>query len=172
MADYSDKFLKAVNHLLIEEGGYSNASGDHGGETNFGISKASYPDLDIANLTRDDAITIYFRDFWTPNNYERIPNDEVAIKALSLAANCGRKPANECLQRAMDRIWPAKVQIDGVVGDDTIRWLSMMLRGNQIVAGAAMADYLLCAFELEAIKYHVGLKQKQWVTGWVLRDLD
>lgn len=38
--------------------------------TNFGISAMSYPDLDIKNLTRDQAIAIYKRDFW-----DLIPSD-------------------------------------------------------------------------------------------------
>jgi lysozyme family protein len=56
---YSPDFLKAVEIVLEHEGGYSNARGDAGGETKFGISKREYPNVDIANLTRDDVIAIY-----------------------------------------------------------------------------------------------------------------
>ena len=89
MPDYSDKFIKAVNHLLTEEGGHCDTPGDHGGETNFGITKASYPDLDIKALPRDEAIAIYFRDFWTPNNYEQIPDDEIAELRAHVAREIG-----------------------------------------------------------------------------------
>ena len=39
-------------------------SRDPGGETKFGISKRAHPDLDIANLTRDQAGAVYRRDYW------------------------------------------------------------------------------------------------------------
>jgi lysozyme family protein len=46
------------------EGGYTNDPQDPGGETKFGISKRAYPELDIANLTIDQAKAIYQRDYW------------------------------------------------------------------------------------------------------------
>ena len=51
-------FEKVISH----EGGYSNDAKDPGGETNFGISKRAYPQVDIKNLTRDAAKQIYKRD--------------------------------------------------------------------------------------------------------------
>jgi lysozyme family protein len=40
----------AVDFVLAHEGGYANHTLDRGGETKFGISKHSYPNLDIPNL--------------------------------------------------------------------------------------------------------------------------
>ena len=45
------EFFEIVNHTLEEEGGYVNDPTDKGGETNFGISKRAYPNLDVFNLT-------------------------------------------------------------------------------------------------------------------------
>ena len=58
------EFFEIVNHTLEEEGGYVNDSTDKGGETNFGISKRAYPDVDIFNLKEDEAIDIYWDDYW------------------------------------------------------------------------------------------------------------
>src|SRR5689334_23212295 len=41
-----DAFPEAVERLLKLEGGYVDDPADSGGETNFGITKRSYPDLD------------------------------------------------------------------------------------------------------------------------------
>lgn len=57
---------RAIDQLLLAEGGYVNDPKDPGGETKFGISKRSYPHLDIAGLTREEAIQIYRRDYWDP----------------------------------------------------------------------------------------------------------
>ncbi len=58
-------FDRAVAWVLNQEGGYTaGLPGDPGGETNWGISKGAYPDLDIKALTRDEAIELYRRDYW------------------------------------------------------------------------------------------------------------
>lgn len=59
-------FDKCFDRLLGHEGGYSNDPRDPGGETNWGISKRSYPSVDIKGLSRDGAKAIYLRDFWNP----------------------------------------------------------------------------------------------------------
>lgn len=59
-------FDAAFDRLLGHEGGYVNDPRDPGGETNWGISKRSYPGVDIKALTRDGAKAIYRRDFWNP----------------------------------------------------------------------------------------------------------
>ena len=48
-------FDHAVKEILRHEGGYVDDPVDRGGETKYGISKRSYPDLDIANLTLEQA---------------------------------------------------------------------------------------------------------------------
>jgi hypothetical protein len=62
---YPDDFMEAVTDLIDNwEGGYVNDPHDRGGETKYGISKRSYPHEDIRNLTRDEAIEIYYQDYW------------------------------------------------------------------------------------------------------------
>ena len=57
-------FDYALDFVLREEGGYTNNPNDPGGETNYGICKRNYPNLDIKGLTRAQAIAIYRRDYW------------------------------------------------------------------------------------------------------------
>lgn len=69
-------FNRAFEIVIGHEGGYTNDPRDTGnwtggavnsGElkgTKYGISAASYPLFDIANLTLDDARAIYKRDYW------------------------------------------------------------------------------------------------------------
>ncbi len=68
MIDYPSEFVTAVNDLIDNWEGttYTETPGDAGGGTKFGISKSSYPRLDIENLTREDAVKIYYYDFWLP----------------------------------------------------------------------------------------------------------
>ena len=68
----ASKFGRASVFTLHWEGGYVNDPNDPGGETNFGISKRAYPNLDIAHLTADDALKIYYNDYWVPSGAEKL----------------------------------------------------------------------------------------------------
>ncbi len=57
------KFAVALEKVLAHENGYVNDPDDPGGETKFGISKRSYANLNIKDLTREQAAEIYYRDF-------------------------------------------------------------------------------------------------------------
>lgn len=59
-----DDFDKVMEFIFKWEGGYVNDPADPGGETNFGIAKRSHPDLDIKNLTKDQAKEIYKIEYW------------------------------------------------------------------------------------------------------------
>lgn len=55
---------QAIARVLQEEDGYVYNPIDKGGETNYGISKRWYPNLDIKNLTVTQASKIYYQDYW------------------------------------------------------------------------------------------------------------
>ncbi|TVO70883.1 peptidoglycan-binding protein [Sedimenticola selenatireducens] len=75
MPQHLKTFDLACDWLLSPEieGGYVNDPDDPGGETKHGISKRSYPDLDIANLTEDQARAIYFHDYWLKAGCSELP---------------------------------------------------------------------------------------------------
>lgn len=93
-------FNTAFDRLIGHEGGYVNNPKDPGGETNWGISKRAYPELNIKKLTREDARKIYKRDFW-----DRIHADElkggVAFQTFDFAVHSGIETAIRYLQRAV-----------------------------------------------------------------------
>lgn len=96
----SVKFYKVIDRVLGHEGGYVNDPTDPGGETHWGISKRSYPNVDIRNLTRNQAVAIYHRDFWTPVHAEDL-SDGAAHQLMDGAVNSGPREALRFLQRAV-----------------------------------------------------------------------
>ncbi len=106
-------FDEAFTALLGHEGGYVNHPDDPGGETNWGISKRSYPAVDIKNLTRDQAKAIYLRDFWEPAGCDKLP-DSIRFDVFDTAVNSGLGRAALCLQRAV------RVKEDGRLGSVTL----------------------------------------------------
>lgn len=91
-------FFTAFDRLMGHEGGYVNDPNDPGGETNWGISKRSYPGVDIRNLTREGARIIYRRDFW--DVVSGIP-DSIKFQVFDAAVNHGVSAAIRMLQRAI-----------------------------------------------------------------------
>ena len=93
-------FQDAFDRLIGHEGGYVNNPDDPGGETNWGISKRSYPNIDIKNLTRDGAKAIYLRDFWNRIKGDKL-YDGVAYQLFDFAVNSGIETAVRYFQRAI-----------------------------------------------------------------------
>jgi len=91
-------FDTAFDRLIGHEGGYVNNPADPGGETKFGISKRSYPDVNIAALTLADAKAIYRRDFWQPL---ADAHPAVRFQAFDFAVNSGIQTAIRKLQAAI-----------------------------------------------------------------------
>jgi lysozyme family protein len=110
--------LSAVERVLADEGGYSSNPADPGGETKFGISARSNPGVNIAALTRDGAIEIYWREWWLRFGFVQLPA-AAAAKTFDLAVNVGSVHAIQCLQRAL-RACDLPVTEDGVLGPATI----------------------------------------------------
>lgn len=99
------EFLRCVQFVLEQEcrrrkdgtldDGYVNDPNDPGGETKYGISKKAYPQLDIKNLTLEDALALYYRDYWYLAKSCGFPLD---VCALDCAVNEGTKIAQQFLQ--------------------------------------------------------------------------
>ena len=114
-----ERFLQAVEVVLAHEGGYVNDPRDPGGETKYGISKRSYPELDIARLTCEDAIAIYYRDWWQRYGYGRLQDEAVATKIFDMAVNMGPVTAHRLLQEALVFLG-YDIAVDGIIGPQTI----------------------------------------------------
>lgn len=106
-------FNAAVELILKHEGGYVNHPSDPGGETNWGISKRAYPNLDIRNLTREQAIEIYRTDYWLKCKCDQLPCG-IALSVFDFAVNAGVSRAIRTLQRIL------YVTVDGIIGPVTI----------------------------------------------------
>ncbi len=68
------EFNQILNEYIIpNEGGLSDKPNDRGKLTKFGISKNTYPNEDILNLTRERANAIIYRDFYKWNGLSKLP---------------------------------------------------------------------------------------------------
>ncbi len=91
-------FDEAFTRLIGHEGGYVNNPADPGKETKYGISKRSYPHVDIKNLTLEQAKEIYRTDFWNPIGQA---HPAIKFQAFDFAVNSGIQTAIRKLQTAV-----------------------------------------------------------------------
>lgn len=118
-------FDKSMEFILSHEGGMSLDPDDDGnwtggekgkGElkgTKYGISSASFPDLDIAALTITDAKALYFKNYWLVCKCDKLPSP-LALTTMDAAVNQGTSAASRMLQEALG------VKVDGVIGPVTL----------------------------------------------------
>ena len=159
---YSQKFEKAFEYVIQNEGGYVFDKNDPGGETKFGITKKSYPALNIRDLTLEDAKKIYYRDYWIKGRFEEISSDLVATQVLDFSVNLGIRAAVRVLQRALRSVG-INVQEDGLMGPQTL-----------FAASNSEPSCLLAAIKSEAAGYYRQIaaknpSQQKFLKGWLNR---
>lgn len=148
-------FDTAIQTVLANEGGYVNNPRDPGGETKYGITKRTYPDLDIPSLTVDDAKAIYKRDFW---RYDNVTDQRVATKLLDLAVNKGQSAAHKLIQGCSGAVQ------DGLFGPQTLSTIN-----------ASDPDVLLSCLRTRAVRSRFARvkadpSQAVFLEGWCVRD--
>lgn len=110
-------FTTAISYVLENEGGYSNDPNDPGGATNFGIEQKEWPEVDIANINRDQAIGWYKPNYWEKAPYDSIESQQVATKLFDMHVNCGLGTAVRIAQQAMGF---KNEDVDGNMGPATL----------------------------------------------------
>jgi len=153
---------------IIEiEGGYSNDSVDAGGETKYGISKRSYPLLDIKNLTIPKAMDIYIRDFWNPAKLSYIKDQTTANLVFRFIVNAGMITAVKRLQESLNTFVPiiSAVRVDGIMGSETLQAIDTVrsIRLQDTFRVATCRHYLELVLKKPS--------QEKYLKGWIKRAL-
>ena len=113
---YSKIFMKEVAKVLDHEGGYSKDPDDAGGETKFGISKRAFPDTNILDLTKADAVKIYWEFYWKKFKIEMLPEHLHGI-TFDMVVNKGRRGIKILQEAANDKnIKDKLITVDGRMG--------------------------------------------------------
>ncbi len=94
-----NNFRLSLQFTLKWEGGYVNDPADPGGETKWGISKRAYPNLDIRNLSADQASDIYASDYWLKAGCDSLPLPYCTV-VFDSAVNDGVSTATYWLKQA------------------------------------------------------------------------
>lgn len=122
-------FDQSFKALIGHEGGFTDNQKDPGNwtggkvgsgickGTKFGISAKSYPDLDIKNLTLEQAKSIYRSDFWDKCWTDKLP-ECVRFDVFDAAVNSGVRQAGKFVQQAAGMTGP---EVDGMIGSNSLK---------------------------------------------------
>jgi len=116
--NFPETFLFAMVFLFQEEGGTNADPLDRGGFTNFGLSEKQYPDLDLKNITREQALEIYYLDYWLKQQCHMFLSP-IAVALFDSSVNCGPGTAAKWLQKSINQ-GNNFLNVDGNVGPKTI----------------------------------------------------
>ncbi len=160
MTTTSTRFDRAILLILRHEGGYVNDPKDPGGETNFGISKRSYLEIDIKSLTKQSASEIYYRDYWQPNYCDDLPWP-LAIQVFDYAVNAGSNQAARALQKLVG------ASVDGWIGPKTVS------KAQNYKLHDSGHKHAASRFAEERIRYYASLRQfPRYGKAWVRRTIE
>ena len=157
MADFDP----AVAKTLIREGGsrFTDNPDDRGGATKYGISQNAYPNVDIPNLTEDQAKAIYKRDYWDKVSGDTLRSQAVAENIFDTAVNMGPTTATKLAQMTLD------LDIDGKFGPATTKAV------NAADEQEFLAEYTLAKVARYAAICNKDRTQSKFLLGWINRAL-
>ncbi|MCH7305448.1 hypothetical protein MMP74_13855 [Acinetobacter sp. NIPH 1869] len=149
-------FQDALKRVLQHEGGYVNHPSDPGGETNYGITKATAQNYgykgSMKNIPMDMVERIYKNQFWDALSCDSFPYS-FAFQYFDAGVNHGLVNARKILQRALG------VKDDGIIGTITL---------NEIRKQPQFA--LINLFNAERIQFYTRIKTfNAFGKGWMSR---
>ncbi|WP_455756498.1 glycoside hydrolase family 108 protein [Sulfurimonas sp.] len=162
-------FDRAFEATIGHEGGYVDDPTDNGGETKFGISKRSFPEIDIKNLSLSTAKSIYLENYWNTKqaNLGLLP-DSIGIEVFDTSVNMGRHRALKMLQEALNLLNRNEsrfddLKVDGWIGNATISAVEKTKESEllKVLNGLQFTKYLEFVNNNE--------DQERFFAGWIKR---
>ena len=156
-----ERFNNFWPRLLKYEGGYVNDPVDPGGETKYGISKRSYPNLDIKNLTEVHAKEIYLRDYYFPLRISEIVDDRIAWQLFDFAVNAGIGRSVKIIQKIIgvpvtERMTPLTINQINLFKDEYPLYAHFMSK--------RLMHYFILSERKPAMK--------KFIKGWIFRTME
>ena len=116
-----DSYKDVLDSIIVSEGGFVNHVADHGGPTNWGITKktlqlwrdAPVTLADVQNLSKAEALAIYKERYFCGPKIDTLPKSLHAI-VLDDAVLSGPVSAIKRLQRCLPQ-----ATVDGIIGPQT-----------------------------------------------------
>jgi lysozyme family protein len=160
-------------HLLLWEGKYVNDPDDPGGQTNYGITDGldgiedgkididgdNIPDVDVKDLTPEQAMIIYKREFWDKMHGDAIHSQAIAGIMFDAFVNSG-KWGLKLMQRIIS------VPDDGAFGPQSVRVLNELTEKSEVLIYTLYKEARLKYYEDLVVKRP---RSAKFLKGWKAR---
>ena len=164
-----------LGSILAIEGGYVNHPDDPGGETNYGITKATARSYGyngpMKELPKDLAKKIYKDWYITKPKLDQVLELSPAIghKVIDTGVNTGTRKAVQWLQHGLNILsrngkdYP-KVSEDGAIGPQTINAFKNLQKARGTVSSCELLMKLL---DMQQAEHYVSLNKDAFIIGWL-----
>lgn len=150
-------FEQALDFVLEHEGCFSDDPADAGGLIRWGISQKNHPDVDVRNLTKEQAIAIYQSEYWNVCKCGDMP-PALAFVMFDMAVNQGVGVAVRDLQKLLG------VKVDGIIGPETL--------GSINILSHIGVKSLVMNLTTERIYRYAALGKIGYMRGWAKRAIE
>ena len=158
-------FQTAFKRTVGLEGGFVDYPLDRGGPTKYGLSKKANPDLDIPNLTIEQAQKVYFERYWRLLNINNIESELIKLEIFDTAVNCGVRQAKLILQDALNFLGE-KLLLDGKIGPKTTAAVNFWIKKDVAALFKALNGFQFMCYA-EIVEHDQS--QKIFSRGWMRR---
>ncbi|HAP0290014.1 TPA: hypothetical protein IRP87_004202, partial [Escherichia coli] len=140
-------FSKISSVILRHEGGYVNDPNDRGGETNMGITIATwraYAPIDLGieatsstlrNMTKEQAEIIYYNHYWEPKGFCKLENTKVALMVYDWTITSGR--AVKQIRKMLHDEYNNRLIVNNIMDDDMIHCINAVEDQEQLLSRIA-----------------------------------
>ncbi|HGC4035285.1 TPA: glycoside hydrolase family 108 protein [Escherichia coli] len=170
-------FSKISSVILRHEGGYVNDPNDRGGETNMGITIATWRahapiDLGIEatsstlrNMTKEQAEIIYYNHYWEPKGFCKLENTKVALMVYDWTITSGR--AVKQIRKMLHDEYNNRLIVNNIMDDDMIHCINAVEDQEQLLSRIAeiRKDY----YRSLTITNGEPNAQIKFLNGWINR---
>lgn len=176
-----DNYNDIIDEILEKEGGYVNDSDDRGGETNFGVTKATAREYgfegDMKDLQEAMARAIYYSRYISKPNFNMVYDTDKALgdAVILFGVHSGQNRAGRMLQRLLNVLndggrWYSDLVVDGKVGPKTITSLKQYIE----VRGLSGRKLIYDAYKAMVASFYIELAEKdssqeKFLYGWLKR---
>ncbi|GKN53065.1 TPA: hypothetical protein RFU08_003203 [Klebsiella pneumoniae subsp. pneumoniae] len=173
-------FSKISSVILQHEGGYVNDPNDRGGETNMGITIATWrayapSDLGIEattntlrNMTKEQAEIIYYNHYWEPKGFCKLETIKIALMLYGWTITSGRAVTQ--VRKMLHNEYNINLVVSNTMDDDMIHCVNAIEDQEQLLS--RIAEVRKEYYRSLTITNGEPNTQVRFLTGWINRVND
>ena len=173
-------FSKISSVILQHEGGYVNDPNDRGGETNMGITIATWrayapSDLGIEattntlrNMTKEQAEIIYYNHYWEPKGFCKLETIKIALMLYDWTITSGRAVTQ--VRKMLHNEYNINLVVSNTMDDDMIHCINAIEDQEQLLS--RIAEVRKEYYRSLTITNGEPNTQVRFLTGWINRVND